>query len=95
METTAITMTSKGARVWIQGLKGKGINDPFVLPCFGDSIIVLKFSDTKLKGWRKVTQSKGGLVDLQSKRITQWAQGSTEATVTVVGNSIVIKRVQP
>jgi hypothetical protein len=93
-ETTAITMTPKGARVWIQGLTGKGISAPFVLVSIFTDAITLTFGDTKHRGMRKVTQSKGGLVDLQSKRITAWAQGSTEAIVTVISaNTIQIKRV--
>jgi len=81
--TVAVTETSKGHRVWIQGLQGKGITGDFVLVTFGPDKVTLCFGNTKLPKWRKVTQSKGGIVDLQSRKVTQWANGATLATTEV------------
>ena len=92
MTTTPITPTKKGTRIWVQGIKDKGITLPYYLPCYGDTLLVLHFSDVKRKGYKKVTDSKGGIVSLESKKITDWAQGSTSAAVSILPTSITIKR---
>ena len=92
MTTTPVTPTKKGARIWVQGIKAKGITLPYYLPCYGDTIIVLHFSDVKGKGYKKVTESKGGIVSLESKKITAWAQDSTSATISILSTSITITR---
>ena len=89
METIAITATPKGHRIWIQGLQGKGITATHVTVVMGEDVIGLVFSPN---GKRKVTQLKGGLVDLQSKAVTRWAAGATEAHITVTGDLIEIRR---
>lgn len=91
MTTAAITETSKGHRVWLQGLTGKGITGERFTVEYGHNTILVTFGS---EGKRKVTQAKGGIVDIVSKRVTQWAQGSTEARVTVLPNTqtIIIER---
>jgi hypothetical protein len=95
LETISITQTKKGHRVWIQALASKGITSPFVYISYTSGAIDLLFSDNPTmygqKG-RKVTQAKGGIVDMESKKVTQWAQGSSQATVEIAGNTISIRR---
>ena len=84
MTTIAITETAKGARIWIQGLEGKGIQGSHFRVHIGDATIGIAFTSApEGKGWRKVTRSKGGIVDLQSNKVTRWARGATQATITV------------
>jgi len=96
LSTIAITETKKGARIWIQALESKGITGSHVLVSIApdQAAIVLTFATytDKPKGWRKVTQSKGGVVDLESKKVVQWAQGATQATMEVIGQKIIIRR---
>ena len=92
ISTAAITPTSKGHRVWVQGLAGKGIVRPFVCVEMTDNAILLSFHHNKgaigVQGkWRKVTQSKGGIVDLTSKKVTEWARGHDTALVVVDDNA--------
>lgn len=91
MDTTVITPTAKGHRIWVQALASKGITGARVDVTITDSVILLTFGPD---GKRKVTQSKGGIVDLVSNKITRWAQGATEATVEVMPltQAIVIRR---
>ena len=87
MDTIAITATPKGHRIWIQGLQGKGLlgHRYTVTEVCGNLSIALG-----TEGKRAVTQLKGGIIDLQSKAITKWAAGATEARVTVVGTDHII-----
>jgi hypothetical protein len=81
--TVVITPTSKGSRIWLQALESKGINwrsTGRVKVEFSLSHIELTFGVSE---GRKVTASKGGIVDLQSNKVAQWAHGSTEARVLV------------
>ena len=80
MNTVAVTPTSKGHRVWIQALESKGITAPRFTQEFTESHIILTFGDD---GKRKVTQSKGGIVDIVGQKVTTWAKGSIEARVIV------------
>lgn len=89
MNTVTIAETPKGHRIWLQALESKGITQPSVDVAFFEHTIVLTFSAT---GKRKVTQTKGGVVDLQSRKVTAWANGATQATVEVKGNTVVLKR---
>lgn len=89
MNTIDIGTTSKGKRVWLQGLAGKGITGPrFTVTTTQDTITVV----TGPEGKRKITQSKGGIIDIVSKAVTQWAQDATQAHVVITGNTITITR---
>ena len=75
-----IGKTTKGDRVWLQGLRDKGITGERFTVTYGPDALVIEFGpDCK----RKVTQAKGGIVDIVGKRVTAWAQGRTSATVAV------------
>ena len=86
LNTAALTSTTKGHRIWIQGIGHLGPRYDIV---WGDHSITLWFGDT---GKRKVTQSKGGIVDLQSKRVTQWARGATTVKWESGYNALIISR---
>lgn len=73
--TTVIAQTKKGHRVFLEGIgcTGQRYNVAYV----GDDILI-SFAP---EGKRRVVASKGGVIDLESKKVTQWAQGSTQATI--------------
>ena len=79
MSTTTIGTTSKGQRVWIQGLGALGwpTGTRYNVHYTTAAIVVVQ-SPT---GKRAVSKGKGGIIDLVGKRVTQWAQGATSATV--------------
>ena len=78
MDTVAVTMTSKGARVWIQGVYNKGHHGPRYDVHYADGRIIVCLG---AHGKRKVTQSKGGIIDLVGKKVTQAMQGCERAVV--------------
>ena len=91
MTTTVVAKTNKGHRVWIQGVfatTGRTIGQRYDVNYSSDSIHIV-FSTT---GKRKVTAAKGGIIDLEGKRVTQWAQGATQVTVDAGKSQIIIIR---
>jgi hypothetical protein len=92
MKTTPLTMTTKGIRVWIQGIGQHGwtAGTTFNTVIAGDTIVYTKATEGKL---RKVTRDKGCLIDNTSQKVTRWAQGSTQATYIITGDTITITRV--
>jgi len=88
MNTATVTPTNKGHRIWIQALHSRGYRGRYSV-VFTDSTIVLTFHS---EGARKVTDAKGGIVDLQSKRVTQWAQGVDYVNVQYTPNTITMTR---
>ena len=90
MSTTVIAETTKGHRVWLQGLQSKvDTNGGRYNVLYTPEAIVVHFTPA---GKRKLTASKGGIVDLVGKKVTLWAQGSDSATVVYNDNTITIKR---
>lgn len=79
MNTVTIGTTSKGHRVWIQGLCNKGwpVGARYHTTYESDTIVL----QLAPEGKRKVAQGKGGIIDLVGRKVTQWAQGSTTALV--------------
>ena len=75
----ACTETTKGHRVWLQGVHNQPTlrHRRYTVVYTADAII-LCFGP---EGKRKVTDSKGGIIDLQSSKVTQWAQGATQVQV--------------
>jgi len=94
--TTGIKDTPKGARIWIEALENKGIQKGgYYMATYAPDAITVEFiqSTEKPKGYRS-NGSAGGIVDLQSKKVTAWAQGSTVAQWTVQDeHTLIIKRV--
>ncbi len=78
--STVIAKTTKGHRVFLEGLCAHGwaAGMPYSVT-FEPTCIVLQLDHDN--GKRKVVASKGGVIDLESKKVTQWAQGSTQATI--------------
>lgn len=84
---TVIAYTKKGHRVFLEnvGRIGQRYNVVFTGDC-----IVVQFDP---EGKRAVVASKGGVIDIQSKAVTQWAQGAESAHVDVSAfGTIVITR---
>jgi hypothetical protein len=82
--------TSKGKRVWIQGLDSHGFSMPRYTVIYSENSIHIL---TGLEGKRKVCAQKGGIIDIVGKAVTQWAQDSTHATVVYGVDSITVTRV--
>ena len=75
---TVIAPTKKGSRIFLEnvGRIGQRYNVAFQLNC-----IVVQFNP---EGKRFVSSpSKGGVIDLESKKVAQWAAGATVAHVDV------------
>lgn len=83
-----IAETSKGCRVWLQGLTAKGYSGRYTVD-YGPNVICVRFHDL---GKRKLCPAKGGIVDLVGKKVTIWAKGHTEASVVFNSDHIIIKR---
>lgn len=83
-ERVAATRTRKGARVWIQALESKGITAERVTVVFEADTIGLVFSPD---GKRKVTRAKGGIVDIESKKVLSWLQGAETVSVIIEADS--------
>ena len=79
MSTIAVTPTTEGTRVWLQGLDTKGFyGGERYHVTYGTETIEIQAAP---EGKRKITASKGGVIDLESQKVTTWAQGHTRALV--------------
>ena len=88
-----IAPTSKGHRLWIQGLDQYGWNGgtQYTVTMTSEHVVYTKATTGRT---RTVTASKGGIIDTTSKKVTQWAQGATQAMATITTDVITIGRVQ-
>ena len=71
-----------GNRIWLQNLQAKGFQpgDLIRVNFHGSAIIVTRDQTSK----RKVSApSKGGVLDLSNKAVTEWVQKHSVATVSV------------
>jgi len=88
----SVTETKKGHRIWLQALESKSnkwASGTRFNVTYGPNIIwLIRAHDGK----RTVTASKGGIVDLEGKKVTQWAMGATMAHVTISDAAITITR---
>lgn len=91
---TVIRPNSKGATVWIQDLAKHGWSGGtlYTTEITQDAIIYTKATPETTGKVRKVTASKGGIIDNTSKKVLTWAQGATEATVHIGTQRIHIER---
>lgn len=87
----AITPTKKGHRVWLQGLYRFGWNggDTYTTEFTEEAIILVRATEGKV---RKVTNSKGGIIDLVSMKVTKWARDAEHCDVTYTATTITIVR---
>lgn len=88
--STCISSTSKGHRVFLEGIGrvGKRYNVTFCdLDHPNGGSIVITFTP---EGKRAVVAR--GVIDLQSKKVSAWAQDSTEASIEYVTDDFIIVR---
>jgi hypothetical protein len=92
MKTIPLTMTTKGLRVWVQGIAQHGWpqGTTFNTVLKGDTMVFTKATEGKL---RKVTAVKGSFIDNTSQKVTRLAQGSTQATWTITATTITVTRI--
>jgi hypothetical protein len=92
---TVIAPTTKGHRIFLEGLSAVGWHggSRYTVDYTLDTIILMKALPDTVGKTRKVTASKGGVIDLESKRITKWAKGSESVSVQYDHNHIIIERV--
>ena len=83
---TVIADTPKGHRIFLEnvGRIGERYN---VIYC--DARITVEFSST---GKRTVVASKGGVIDLQGKRVSAWRGEATGAEIEDNTDCIIIRR---
>ena len=97
MTTTPIAQTTKGHRIWIQGLDRYGIPEGtgYNVTYGNDAILITMPSlvhGQPVATKRTVSKGKGGIIDLEGKKVIQWAQGHTVASVEFSLTSITITR---
>lgn len=83
---------SKGSRIWLEDLDTLGwpLGTAYTVVITDDAITVQRDPNGK----RAVSApSKNGVIDLTSKKVQAWAQGSTRADVTITDQSITYERV--
>ena len=74
-------------RVFLEGIGRTGARYNVT---YTDVRIVVQFATD---GKRKVVASKGGVIDLEGKRVTTWAQGATQVAIEYNTDTIIIQRV--
>ena len=91
--TTPIRTNSKGATIWVQDLAKHGWQGgtQYSVTITPDAIVYTKCTTGKV---RKVTASKGGVIDNTSKKVLVWSQGATQAHVHITSDTITITRAQ-
>lgn len=84
--STVIAQTTRGHRVFLEsvGRIGQRFNVEF-----SHAHITVRFTDT---GKRKVVASKGGVIDLESKKVSAWKGAATHAEIEDNEDTIVIRR---
>ena len=92
---TVVADTAKGKRVWLQGLERHGWHGgaTYRTDYTPDAIVYTRTTVGKV---RRVTASKGGIIDTVGKRVTQWAQGASVVQVYISsdGAQLTVMRVE-
>lgn len=83
---TVIAQTTKGHRVFLEGIGRTGQRYSVT---YSDAHIVVHFTP---EGKRKVVASKGGVIDLEGKKVTTWKGLATSVNIEYNADSIIIKR---
>ena len=89
---TIIADTPKGARVFLEGVTAAIAGHPNTYSVvFTDDTIGVVFHP---EGRRTISPSKGGVIDIQNKKVTAWAQGATTANIAPIDHTgtIIITR---
>ncbi len=81
---TVIAKTTKGHRIYLQG----------IAPCrynvvYTEARITIQFATD---GKRKVCASKGGVIDLEGKRVSKWKGEATQVEMEYNTDHIIIRR---
>jgi len=87
---TVVAPTKKGARVWLQGLESLGWTGGtrYNVEFHAGFVTLSRNADGK----RKVTPSKGGVIDLESKKVAQVFDGCASVVYSVEAHSITINK---
>lgn len=83
---TVIAQTSKGHRVFLEGIGRTGQRYSVV---YSEARITIQFATD---GKRKVVSSKGGVIDLEGKKVTQWKGEATQVEMEYNTDNIIIRR---
>lgn len=91
MNTLHIGDTTKGRRIWLQGLERFGwpAGTRYNIVWYQDSILLVR---DDVSGKRSVTAGKGGIVDIVSQKVTRWSDGAPYVTVSYSLACITIHR---
>ena len=85
--SVSVGSTTKGARVWLQGTSRYGWEPLAIYNAqYAPGSIII----TRATSGRKVTDSKGGIIDLVGRSVDLAAQGHKVAHVTYTSNIIAI-----
>ena len=86
--TTVVAQTSKGHRIFLQGIGYIGARYDVE---YSDQWITIRFKHDGT-GKRKVVASKGGVIDLEGKKVSTWKRDANSVTVHYIPNLITIER---
>lgn len=91
---TLIAETRKGHRIYLESLATVGWHGGslYRVDFDSDRILLTRATPDYTGKVRRVTASKNGVIDLESKRITTWANGSVAVTVEYGESQIIITR---
>jgi len=84
---TVIAQTSKGHRIFLENIGRVGQRYDII---YADNHITVHFTAT---GKRKVVASKGGVIDIEGKKVSAWKRTTDTVAITYADNSITIARV--
>ena len=84
--TTVVAQTTKGHRIFLESIGRTGERYDVE---YTDDAINLYFVTT---GKRKVVASKGGVIDLEGKRISRWKGDASSVTIHYHAEHIIIER---
>ena len=83
---TLIAQTGKGHRIFLEGI---GSDAGRYNVEYSDARITIRFA---ADGKRKVVASKGGVIDLEGKRVSVWKGDADSVNIEYNSDNIVIRR---
>ena len=83
---TIIAPTSKGHRIFLEGV---GVDAGRYNVEYSDARITIQFAP---EGKRKVVASKGGVIDLEGKRVSAWKGQADSVEIEYNADCIIIRR---
>ena len=91
MTTLSIGTTTKGRRIWLQGLDRYEWNEGQRYTTKVTPKTITLTVDPEA-GKKKVSRGKGGVIDLCGQWVTKWADGHNAVNVSYTPDCIVIRR---